>query len=85
MLENLADAGFNIWSLSPSGTHEIRQIPTAKRLALVIGTEGDGLPEAVMQRFHTVKIAQSPQLDSINAGTASGLALYQMAARMGRI
>lgn len=85
MLESLANAGFEIWNLSPSGTHEIRQIPKAKRMALVIGTEGDGLPQAVLERFHTAKIAQSPHLDSLNAGTASGLALYQMAATMGRL
>jgi tRNA G18 (ribose-2'-O)-methylase SpoU len=85
MLEALASAGFEIWNLSPAGTHEIRQIPKAKRMALVIGTEGDGLPQAVLERFHTAKIAQSPALDSLNAGTASGLALYQMAATMGRL
>jgi tRNA G18 (ribose-2'-O)-methylase SpoU len=85
MLEALASADFEIWNLSPAGTHEIRQIPKAKRMALVIGTEGDGLPQAVLERFHTAKIAQSPALDSLNAGTASGLALYQMAATMGRL
>jgi tRNA G18 (ribose-2'-O)-methylase SpoU len=85
MLEALTSAGFEIWNLSPAGTHEIRQIPKAKRMALVIGTEGDGLPQAVLERFHTAKIAQSPALDSLNAGTASGLALYQMAATMGRL
>lgn len=85
MLESLAAAGFEIWNLSPSGTHEIRQIPKAKRMALVIGTEGEGLPKAVLERFHTARIAQSPHLDSLNAGTASGLALYQMAATMGRL
>lgn len=85
MLEKLASAGFEIWNLSPAGTHEIRQIPKAKRMALVIGTEGDGLPREVLDRFHTARIAQSPSLDSLNAGTASGLALYQMAATMGRL
>ncbi len=54
-------------------------------MALVIGTEGEGLPADVLSRFHTARIAQSAQLDSLNAGTASGLALYQMAAAMGRI
>ena len=85
MLETLAAEGFDIWSLSPSGKTEIRQIPSAKRMALVIGTEGDGLPPDVLSKFHTARIAQSPHLDSLNAGTASGLALYQMAGAIGRI
>ncbi|NTJ43143.1 RNA methyltransferase [Agrobacterium larrymoorei] len=85
MLETLASEGFDIWSLSPAGKTEIRQIPPSPRMALVIGTEGDGLPPDVLSRFHAARIAQSPQLDSLNAGTASGLALYQMAAAMGRL
>lgn len=85
MLETLAAKGFDIWSLSPAGTMEIRQIPASNLMALVIGTEGDGLPPDVLSRFHTARIAQSPQLDSLNAGTASGLALYQMASAIGRI
>lgn len=85
MLETLAAEGFDIWSLSPAGTTEIRQIPASARMALVIGTEGDGLPQDVLSRFHTARISQSPQLDSLNAGTAAGLALYQMAAAMERL
>lgn len=85
MLETLAAEGFDIWSLSPAGTTEIRQIKASNRMALVIGTEGDGLPPDVLSRFHTARISQSPQLDSLNAATAAGLALYQMAAAMGRI
>jgi len=85
MLETLAAEGFDIWSLSPAGITEIRQIRTSNRMALVIGTEGDGLPPDVLSRFHTARISQSPQLDSLNAATAAGLALYQMAAAMGRI
>ncbi|WHA41853.1 TrmH family RNA methyltransferase [Agrobacterium larrymoorei] len=85
MLETLAAEGFEIWSLSPSGSTEIRQIPRSPRMALVIGTEGGGLPPELLSRFHSARIAQSPHLDSLNAGTASGLALYQMATTMGRL
>jgi tRNA G18 (ribose-2'-O)-methylase SpoU len=85
MLEGLVTEGFSIWSLSPSGETEIRDIPASDKMALVIGTEGEGLPEAVLSRFRTARIAQSASLDSLNAGTASGLALYHMASIMGRI
>lgn len=82
ILEALAAAGFAIWALSPRGTVEIRDIPSAPRMALVIGTEGEGLGDDVMTRFATARISQSPEIDSLNAGTASGLALYQMASAM---
>ena len=85
MLETLAAEGFDIWSLSPAGITEIRQIKASNRMALVIGTEGDGLPSDVLSRFHTARISQSSQLDSLNAATAAALALYQMAGAMGRV
>lgn len=85
LLEKLAAEGFTIWALSPAGETEIRNIPVSERMALVIGTEGDGLPPEVLSRFRTARISQSARLDSLNAGTSSGLALYQMAAALGRL
>lgn len=85
MLSSLADAGFAIWALSPSGATELGFIPAAGRMALVVGTEGEGLPAEILSRFATARIAQSPQLDSLNVGTAAGIALYSMARAMGRI
>jgi tRNA G18 (ribose-2'-O)-methylase SpoU len=85
MLTTLADGGFGIWGLSPSGTTDIRQIRPAPRLALLTGTEGEGLPPEVMRAIHTARIPQAPRLDSLNAGTATGVALFEMASAMGRI
>lgn len=83
MLSALAEAGFSIWALSPGGRSEIRDIPASPRIALVMGTEGEGLPDNILMRFHTARIAQSPGLDSLNVGTASGIALYSAAMAMG--
>ncbi len=85
LLGALAEAGFAIWALSPSGEVEIGEIAPAKRMALVMGTEGEGLPRAILERFHTARIAQMPGLDSLNVGTASGIALYSLAKSMGRL
>lgn len=84
-LAALAEAGFAIWALSPSGGTEISAIPASPRMALVMGTEGEGLPKAILERFHTARIAQMPGLDSLNVGTASGIALYSLARTMGRL
>jgi tRNA G18 (ribose-2'-O)-methylase SpoU len=89
LLSALDAAGFVIAALSPSGRLEIGDIATAlqgrARLALVVGTEGEGLPAEVLERFLTVRIAQSPGLDSLNLGTASGIALHSAARAMGRL
>lgn len=85
LLGVLADADFAIWALSPAGEVEIGEIAPTKRMALVMGTEGEGLPRAILERFHTARIAQMPGLDSLNVGTASGIALYSLAKLMGRL
>lgn len=85
LLGALADARFAIWALSPSGEVEIGEIAPTRRMALVMGTEGEGLPKAILERFHTARIAQMPGLDSLNVGTASGIALYSLAKSMGRL
>ncbi|MCJ8509182.1 RNA methyltransferase [Rhizobium lemnae] len=79
LLETVDRAGFAIFGLSPRGEIDIREVPKVNRVALVTGTEGEGLPAHIMERFQTARIPQMPQLDSLNAATATGIALYEMA------
>lgn len=85
LLERLDAAGFAVWGLSPRGAVEIGDIPVSPRMALILGTEGVGLPEAVMYRFRTARIAQRPHLDSLNVAMAAGLGLYRIAQAQGKI
>ncbi|WP_337183575.1 RNA methyltransferase [Shinella sp.] len=85
MLRDLAAAGFEIWGLSPRGAVPVAAIPAARRIALVLGTEGEGLPETILTSFRTARIPQRAGLDSLNVATASGIALYQIALAMGRV
>ncbi len=85
MLRGLAEAGYEIWGLSPRGAVPVGEIPAARRIALVLGTEGEGLPESILSSFRTARIPQRPGLDSLNVATASGIALYQIALTMGRV
>ncbi|MFT4184803.1 MAG: RNA methyltransferase [Rhizobium sp.] len=85
LLAALAERGFAIWSLSPRGTTDIRSVTSAERMALVVGTEGEGLPQAILSRFGSVRIPQAPGLDSLNVATASGVALFEMASLLGRV
>lgn len=81
----LQEKGFAVWGLSPAGRAEIGAIAPAARMALVLGTEGEGLPATILDRFQTARIAQSPGLDSLNVATASGIALYSIGTRGGFI
>lgn len=85
LLAALAARGFSIWSLSPRGKTDIREVPPSGRMALVVGTEGEGLPEAILAAFGSARIPQAPGLDSLNVATATGIALFEMASAAGRI
>ncbi|WP_086998241.1 TrmH family RNA methyltransferase [Rhizobium sullae] len=85
ILTALAERGFDIWTLSPRGATDIRAIPPSDRMALVVGTEGEGLPEAILLRFRSARIPQSTGLDSLNVATATGITLFAMASVAGRL
>lgn len=84
-LDALAEGGFELIGLSPRGATTIDDIAPTARVALVLGTEGEGLPGNVLARLRTVRIPQAPGMDSLNVATASGIALHRLAARMGRL
>lgn len=83
ILAALDKAGFAVWGLSPKGQTAIRAIPAAERNALLLGTEGEGLPNDLMNRIKTARIDQMPGLDSLNVATAAALSLSEMSHRMG--
>ncbi|WP_235890698.1 TrmH family RNA methyltransferase [Pararhizobium mangrovi] len=85
MVERLAANGFTVIGLSPRGEHDLETVPIEGRTALLLGTEGPGLTEGMLSRVTSARISQAPGMDSLNVATASGIALYTLARRMGRI
>ena len=85
LVGRLQTAGFVLWGLSPRGTADITAIPPAPRTALLVGTEGEGLPEAILSEIRTARIRQRPGLDSLNVAMAAGIALHQVASINGRV
>ncbi|MDE6288608.1 MAG: RNA methyltransferase [Muribaculaceae bacterium] len=54
----------------------------AKRLALILGTEGDGLPvETIKGADYTARIPMHHKVDSLNVAAAAAVAIYQLVAR----
>jgi tRNA G18 (ribose-2'-O)-methylase SpoU len=70
-------SGFSQVALSPSGAADIRDAPRPNRLALYLGTEGEGLPDDLLSRLQTVRIAMAEGFDSLNVAAASAIALHQ--------
>ncbi|MCA1439722.1 RNA methyltransferase [Ensifer sp. IC4062] len=85
LIERLQVAGFTVWGLSPRGSVDISDIPPASRTALLVGTEGEGLPETILSAIQTARIRQRRGLDSLNVAMAAGIALHQVALINGRL
>ena len=53
-----------------------------EKLAIILGTEGDGLsPATICGCDYTVKIPMSPEVDSLNVAAASAVAFWQLRAQ----
>jgi tRNA G18 (ribose-2'-O)-methylase SpoU len=83
MLDELRAAGFTIVALTPQASAEpLRSAAvslSSERLALVAGTEGDGLsPAALSAADRRVRIPMQLALDSLNVATAVSIALYAL-------
>ncbi len=80
ILDAILRHGFEAVALSPAGAEDIRAIGRPERVALVLGTEGTGLPDALLGGLRTARIAMSPGFDSLNVAAASAIALHEMTA-----
>ena len=55
------------------------ELKASPRLALIMGTEGDGLPaETIASTTFTVKIPMAHNVDSLNVAAASAVAFWEL-------
>ena len=78
MLASLESAGFESIALSPSGREDLDAVSAAPRSALLLGAEGPGLPQTILERMRTVRIPMRGGFDSLNVATSSGIALHHL-------
>ena len=75
--------GFTALALTPGGAATLAELERLDRVAILLGAEGAGLPEAVLARTRTVRIPMAGDLDSLNVATASGIVLHHLAFGVG--
>ena len=82
-LQSYQDAGVFVAGLHAAGDTEIRDLELATApLVVVIGSEGRGLSRIVGQTCDVlVRIPIAARTESLNAGVAAGIALYEVASR----
>jgi tRNA G18 (ribose-2'-O)-methylase SpoU len=78
MLAALMEAGFETVALTPSGAEPLSAMRRAPRTALLLGSEGPGLPPDILAQTRTVRIPMAEGFDSLNVATASGIALHHL-------
>ena len=86
-LQSYRDAGVFVAGLDAAGDTEIRDLELATApLVLAIGSEGKGLSRIVTQTCDVlVRIPIAARTESLNAGVAAGIALYEVATVRSRL
>ena len=81
-IENLKALGYNTAALAltdDSVSIDDPQLMSEEKLAVILGTEGDGLmQETIKACDYTVKIPMSHGVDSLNVAAASAVAFWQL-------
>ena len=84
-MERLRNLGFKLAALAlrdDSVSVDNPGLMAEDRLALMLGTEGNGLPKATVDACdYTVRIPMSHGVDSLNVAAASAVAFWQLARR----
>jgi tRNA G18 (ribose-2'-O)-methylase SpoU len=79
MVSVLEGAGYACWALTPAGGETLRDAALTGPTALVVGSEGPGLPAAMLARCRGIAIPMAEGFDSLNVATAAAIALHHLA------
>jgi len=75
-IDALKSAGFTIWAMTPrADAAPLYDLTPPDKLALLLGAEGPGLPEALIDACQAVRIPMRTGFDSVNVATAGAIAL----------
>ena len=84
-IQRLRELGFRTAAMALSDTAvsiEDQRLCQEEKLAIVLGTEGDGLsPRTIADCDYIVRIPMSHEVDSLNVAAASAVAFWQLRAR----
>jgi len=70
--------GLEPLALSPAGSVPLASLPVPARSAVILGSEGPGLPSDVIARATAVSIPMAPGFDSLNVAVTAGIVLFHL-------
>ena len=74
----LSKAGFEPLALTPAGATPLADLKRPAKAAVLLGTEGAGLPAAVIAGARPVAIPMAEGVDSLNVAVAAGIVLHHL-------
>jgi tRNA G18 (ribose-2'-O)-methylase SpoU len=78
LVAELETARFEVIALSPGAREPLAGLKAGGRQAILVGSEGPGLPLEVLARLRAVGIRMHGGFDSLNVAVSSALALHQL-------
>lgn len=78
LVTRLEAAGFDLIALTPAATQTLDRTRRAGRQALLLGSEGPGLPPAIIARCRPVGIRMAGGFDSLNVAATGAIALHHL-------
>ncbi len=83
LIEKLKKIGYWCIGLEGTSTTPISEIRTYDHVALVVGSEGDGIRDLVKKNCDVLaKINIDPNVESLNASVATSIALYELSQKI---
>jgi TrmH family RNA methyltransferase len=79
IIKKLKENSFKILSSTPRYNKDIKNVNKEEKLALVIGNEGNGVSNFILEKSHDlVGIKMKGNIESLNAGIAAGILIYEI-------
>ncbi len=79
LLNVLNEKGFNIYLTSSHKTNRTIDITKVKKpFAIVIGNEGKGVDEKYFLQYKSIRIYQTKNIESLNAGISACILMYEL-------
>lgn len=78
MIDLLQGRGFEVLALTPSAGETLATLKPGARMAVLLGSEGPGLPRDIIARCRPVGIRMAGGFDSLNVATTSAVVLHHL-------
>lgn len=78
MVDALQAGGFEVLAFTPSASDTLAELRPPPRTAILLGSEGPGLPAELIRRCRPVGIRMSGGFDSLNVAATSAVALHHL-------